>query len=222
MIQGIFKYRKSRRLAEIEIDSEVFEAYVSNGADMAFLKPGTICYLREVDNPNRSTGFDLFSVYDQNTLVCVDAKEPLIVARYWLDKRLREELASNDIYFIENTRSMYLSCGRRGQRDDITIQIMGTSLSNSRTAYLPERQSSTLNQRLEDVLRLNSLGHDARLLFVVCRDDVDSFCANADADPYFAELFEQILDTGASVECLRCTVNGDGMFADRLIPIEGM
>ena len=38
MIQGIFKYRKSRRLAEIEIDGEVFDAYVSNGADMAFLK----------------------------------------------------------------------------------------------------------------------------------------------------------------------------------------
>ena len=222
MIQGIFKYRKSRRLAEVEIDGEVFDAYVSNGADMAFLKPGAVCYLREVDNPKRSTGFDLFSVYDQNTLVCVDAKEPLIVARNWLDGKLREELTSNDIYFIENTRSMYLSCGRRGQRDDITIQVMGTSLVNDRTAYLPERQSSALNQRLEDVLRLKRLGRDARLLFVVCRNDAESFSANADADPYFAHLFEEIANSGARVECLRCTVNGDGMFADRLIPIEGL
>ena len=174
-----------------------------------------------MDNPKRSTGFDLFSVYDQNTLVCVDAKEPLIVARNWLDGKLREELTSNDIYFIENTRSMYLSCGRRGQRDDITIQIMGTSLVNGRTAYLPERQSSALNQRLEDVLRLKRLGHDARLLFVVCRNDADSFSANADADPYFAHLFEEIANSGAHVECLRCTVNGDGMFAEGLIPIEG-
>lgn len=221
MIQGIFKYRKSRRLAEIEIDGDAFEAYVSNGADMAFLKPGSICYLREVDNPKRSTGFDLFSVYDQNTLVCVDAKEPLIVARNWLDAKLREEFGT-DIYIYESTRSMDLFCSRRGSEDHLSIQVMGTSLFNGRTAYLPERQSSALNQRLEDVLRLNRHGHDARLFFVVCRNDADGFSANADSDPYFAELFEQILDSGASVECLRCIVNGDGMFADRLIPIEGL
>jgi DNA-binding sugar fermentation-stimulating protein len=45
MIQGVFFRRKSRRLAEIEVDGQIFEAYISNGIDMSFLKSGIACYL---------------------------------------------------------------------------------------------------------------------------------------------------------------------------------
>lgn len=53
MVQGLFKRRKSRRLAEVEVAGNTFEAYVSNGIDMDFLKNGAICFLREAENENR-------------------------------------------------------------------------------------------------------------------------------------------------------------------------
>ena len=219
MVQEIFQYRKSMRLAQIEINGELVDAYVSNSADMDFMKPGAICYLREVDNPKRSTAYDLFSVYDHNTLVCVDAKEPLTVARDWYAGILKEELKSDDIFLIENTKNMDLLCGRRRCKDDIWIQVMGTSLINNRIAFLPERRSSALNQRLEDVLSRYNHGHDIRLVFVVCREDADSFSANTDADPYFADLVDEILESGVRVECLRCKVTEDGMITEGQIPI---
>ena len=33
MMQGVFFRRKSRRLAEIEVDGQIFEAYISNGIE---------------------------------------------------------------------------------------------------------------------------------------------------------------------------------------------
>ena len=63
MIQGLFFRRISRRLAEVEVQEHIFEAYISNGIDMDFLESGIVCFLREAENENRRTPFDLYSIY---------------------------------------------------------------------------------------------------------------------------------------------------------------
>lgn len=50
MIQGLFFRRISRRLAEVEVQGHIFEAYISNGIDMDFLESGIVCFLREAAN----------------------------------------------------------------------------------------------------------------------------------------------------------------------------
>ena len=70
MIQGLIKRRISRRLAEVDINGIIFEAYISNGIDMKFLKNGETCFLREAENETRRTPFDLYSVY-RNRYGCI-------------------------------------------------------------------------------------------------------------------------------------------------------
>ena len=60
---------RCRRLAEVEVQGHIFEAYISNGIDMDFLESGIVCFLREAENENRRTPFDLYSIYDGDTLV---------------------------------------------------------------------------------------------------------------------------------------------------------
>ena len=210
MVEGLFCYRKSRRLAEIEIEG--------HGAKLDFLKPGTICFLREAENENRRTAYDLFSVYDGSTLVCIDAKEPLHIAKTWYTERLFKELAQDDISLYENTRDMIL-LGFHGIPLSFTIQVMGTSLVKDGTAFLPEIPSSALNRRLDEILWAKEHGGDPRLLFVVCRDDAEAFAADEVADPLFADLLSIIIDEGIMTECLRCSVSENGLTPDRMIPI---
>lgn len=219
MVQGIFQYRKSRRLAEVEVDGYVVDAYMSNGIEMGFLKPGTICFLREADSERRKTAYDLYSAYDESTLVCVDAKEPLRIAMEWYRDRLQKESTGEKISFIDDFRSSSFIC-YRGRRIEMTVQVMGTSFLNKGNAYLPELASSALNQRLESLLWMKRQGQDPRLLFVICRDDADSFSANVDADLYFAKLLEEVYKADIPVECLRCKVNENGMSPERLIPLK--
>lgn len=215
MVKGIFLRRKSRRLAEVEIDGCVYEAYMSNGSEIGFLTPGSVCYLREAENIRR-TAYDFYSIYDADTLVCVDAKEPLRVAGKWLPERLEEELNIERLKFYGDSRfSTLLSLGDY----KMMIQVMGTSLVNERKAYLPEIPSRILNQRLDDLIIGKDLWDNIRLLLVTCRDDADYFAANREADPEFADLLECVRDEDIQIECLRCKVDKDGMKPDKMIPV---
>ena len=62
MVQGLFIRRISRRLAEVEVSGNTFEAYISNGIEMDFLKNESVCFLRKAGNENRRSPFDLYSV----------------------------------------------------------------------------------------------------------------------------------------------------------------
>lgn len=219
MVQGIFRYRKSRRLAEVEIDGEIVEAYVSNGAQLRFMKDGCICYLREAFGEKRKTAYDFYSIYDGDTLVCVDVKEPLQIIKPWYTEKLLRELNVESLPLIhENTRDSSLICFREPIKD-MVVQVMGTSLVEEKTAYLPDISSSALNERLADLIWMKDNGQDPRLVFVVCRDDAECFTPNAEVDPYFADMVKDLYELGVPVDCVRCTVNADGMAVDTVIPL---
>lgn len=215
MIRGVFIRRKSRRLAEVEISGNIVEAYVSNGVDMSFLENGAVCFLREAENTNRRSPVDLYSVYDKGTLVCVDAKEPLCIAKKWCSEKYNDE--GQQISFYADVKGMILLAMSR-KNHDMTIQVMGTSFVDNRVAYLPEMPSAALNERLESLLWMKDHGQDPRLLFVVCRDDADSFSANRKADPYFADLLSDVKDAGVPIEVLCCSVDAKGMTPKYIIP----
>ena len=191
---------------------------MSNGIEISFLKPGSICYVRESYSETRRTAFDLYSVYDQDTLVCVDAKEPLLVASKWYKERYEKEPGGDQFSLYEDYRSSSLVCFLSKDKG-MTIQVMGTSFTEDRNAYLPEMPSSSLNQKLENLLEMKARGYEYGLMFVICRNDAESFSANADKDPYFAKLLASVYTADIPIDCLRCTVDEDGMRPDKLIPL---
>lgn len=215
MIQGIFSRKVNRRIAEVEVDGFLVEAYMSNGIDLPFLKSGAVCFLREVDNFKRRTSYDLFSVYDEDTLVCVDAKEPLIIAEKWYRAKFNDE-GDSLAYLFADVKNMKLRA-RTKENKDVIIQVMGTSLKHYRLAYLPEIPSLALIDRLENLIYQKRIGIDSRLLIVVCRDDVDGFFANDEVDSDFAELMEFAFDSEIPIDVLRCSISENGMKADRII-----
>ena len=217
MIQGVFNRRVSRRLAEVKVDGDIYEAYISNGIDMSFLNNGAVCFLRESLNTSRRSPFDLYSVYDQDTLLCVDAKEPLRIAEKWCSIKLADELGKQ-ISLYADVRGMTLLAMNR-MSHDLMIQVMGTSFIKNRAAYLPEISSTALNERLTSLLWMKKRGQDPRLLFVVCRNDADSFSANREADPYFADLLLKVKEAGVPIEALRCSVDENGMNVEQEIPV---
>jgi len=63
MVEGIFHYRKNRRLAEVEVSGERFDAYVTNSVDLRFLKEGT--------NPNFAAFYtrNRYKLFDMKTML---------------------------------------------------------------------------------------------------------------------------------------------------------
>ena len=218
MIRGTFLYRKSRRLSMIDVDGTIVEAYTSNGSEISFLKEGATCFLKEAESKTRRTAYDLYSVYDHETLVCIDAKEPLYIAKEWCTQHYPFATVPTNIRFYEEYRSMLLFDLSDPTHSNV-VQVMGSSLAKNRKAYLPEIPSKILNQRLSDLLYAKEHGQNPYLLFVVCREDADSFSATEETDPYFADLLEMTQDNNIPIQCLRCSVNENGMYAKNIIPL---
>ena len=217
MVQGLFIRRISRRLAEVEVSGNTFEAYISNGIEMDFLKNESVCFLRKAENENRRSPFDLYSVYDGDTLVCVDTKEPLRIAEIWASKNLNNERGEKLSFYTDTKGMTLLAFGR--ENHDLMIQVMGTSFANDRAAYLPGIPSKALNERLESLLWMKDRGQDPHLLFVICRNDADCFYANQEIDPYFADLLDEVKEAGIPIEAVRCVVDEDGMTIDSIAPL---
>ena len=159
--------------------------------------------------------FDLYSVYDQDTLVCVDAKEPLRIAEKWCSEKCNNE--GKQVSFYADVKGMALLAMNR-ENHDIVIQVMGTSFVDNRVAYLPEIPSTALNERLMSLLWMKERRQDPRLLIVVCRDDADSFFANKEVDPYFAGLLSSVKEADIPIEVLSCSVDASGMKPKKIIP----
>ena len=217
MVQGLFVRRISRRLAEVEVDGNTYEAYISNGIEMDFLKKESICFLRKAEKENRRSPFDLYSVYDGDTLICVDTKEPLRIAEIWASDYLNRERGDKLSFYADVKGMALLALGR--ENHDLMIQVMGTSFVNDRSAYLPQIPSKALNERLESLLWMKGRGQDPHLLFVICRDDADCFYANQEVDPYFADLLNEVKAADIPIEAVRCVVNEGGMAIDSTVPL---
>ena len=126
------------------------------------MESGVVCFLREAENENRRTPFNLYSVYEGDTLVCVDAKEPLRIAEIWASNKLNREVG-REFSFYANVKGMNLLALNR-ENHDLMIQVMGTSFVNNGAAYLPKIPSKALNDRLESLLWMKDRGQDPRLL----------------------------------------------------------
>ncbi|MBQ1491941.1 MAG: DNA/RNA nuclease SfsA [Blautia sp.] len=214
MVPGIFIERMSTRLAVVSVKGHMVKAYISTGIDISFLQEGSLCYLREASGTQRTTSYDLYSVYDGDTLVCIDAKEPLHVAKEWFQHRCQEEEGRED-NVIEFLRSQTLMVVH-GPMDSECIQVMGTSFVKDEVAYLPETPSKALRDRLQTLLGITR--DTPHLLIVVCRDDAKAFSIKEEVDVEFTMLFRQVRDIGIPITVLRCVCDEDGMKAEKVIP----
>ena len=144
-------------------------------------------------------------------------KNRSVLRRGWCSTKLAEEFGKQ-ISFYADVKGMTL-LALNGMQHNLVIQVMGTSFVKNRVAYLPEIPSAALNERLTSLLWMKGRGQDPRLLFIVCRNDEDSFSANAEVDPDFLYLLRKVRDAGIPVDALRCSVDENGMSVEQIIPV---
>ena len=245
MISGTFLSQENRRKAWVRRGERVSAVYISTGIDIPYLREGSQCYLREAQSENRSTSYDLYSIYDGDTLVCIDAKEPVRVAAEWVKETYRKMEGGEDTDVIVDERYQSLTAVRtplktkvlqdwsgpdacfvasplrdRGQnmapQGREFIQVLGTSFVDEKGAYLPVVSSKALRDRLETLLGIYS--SSTRLIIVVCRDDAKAFYDKEEVDPTFAMLFQQIQGWDIPITVLLCTCDSEGMKVKKEIP----
>jgi len=197
--------RYKRFLADVELpDGMVAVAHCANtGAMTSCWEPGDAVLLRTHDDPRRKLPYTLLACRRGGTWVGVDTGIPNALG-FELARRglipglpalaaLRREVR----YGRENSRVDL--CGTLPSGQACFIEVKNTTLREGRRVSFPDAVSARGEKHLRELQGVVEAGHQAVILFLVQRGDVDHFGAARAVDPAYARALDRAAAAGVRV-----------------------
>lgn len=210
--QATYLSRPTRFLAEVDLDGEVVLAHVKNTGRMKeLLKKGNTCYIREADNPNRKTKYDLITIEADGVMVNLDSQIPNqvisdgfkegLIRGYPRAEKVRRE------YSIRNSR---LDMKVDFQDKELYVEVKGVDLIRlDGVAMFPDAVSQRATKHLLTLESLVKEGKEAMVVFLIQRGDAKAFTPHVERDPVFAETFWKVLESGVKARAYLSHVGSD-------------
>ncbi len=208
MVEARFIRRVNRFAATVDLAGDETLVHVANSGRMReLLVTGRRVLLRPVAGDHRKTAFDLAMVDLGHALASADARLPnRLVYEALRDGRL-PQLAGFDrirpeVRYGESRLDLAL-CGPAGacyvETKSVTLVEGGAGLFPDAPTTRGRKHMISLSQAVAD-------GHRAAVVFVVQREDADTFSPNDAADPEFGLTLRESLDRGVEAYAYRCRV----------------
>jgi sugar fermentation stimulation protein A len=218
LTSGRLIQRYKRFLADIELDDgSIITVHCPNsGAMLGVNMPGLKVWLSKSPNPNRKLAYtwELVEIPDGSggfTMVGINTHLP--------NKLVAEALVGGVIPELTGYASIrpevkYAAASRVDflltdpDRPPCWLEVKNVHLSRTPPlAEFPDCKAARSTRHLEDLATQVREGHRAVALFVVQREDCDSFKACADLDPAFAAGLERAADAGVEVLVYACAMS---------------
>lgn len=219
MKEAVFIRRVTRFTCEVQLEGKTVPVHLANTGRLLFLREGETCLLRPAASPARRTAWDLYAAMDRGVPVCVDSIEPNRAAYLVLEKELA---ASHPGAVLE--REVTLGDSRldllaRLPDRLLAVEVKGSTMVRSGISYFPDAPSTRAVKHVHHLRELAEAGHDARILFIVCREDAEAFSPEKDIDPAFTEALAEAVRSGVRVNALLCRCTWPGLEPVRFLPV---
>lgn len=222
IISGEFVSRPNRFIAHVNIQGQLEVCHVKNTARCReLLKPGSIVYLEESDNPGRKTKYDLVAVEKGNTLVNIDSNAPNKVVQEWL--------ATDNCPILQGAESRFVKpeCKYGNSRIDfyveadhrkIFIEVKGVTLEENGVVRFPDAPSDRAVKHVEELAAAVEKGYEAYVMFVIQMKGVRYFTPNEDTHLQFCNALREAAVKGVQILAYDCLVTEDSLMLDE--PVE--
>lgn len=219
ILPGLFISRPNRFIAMVEINGTPQRCHVKNtGRCKELLLPGARVFVQHVENPNRSTKYDLISVYKGETLVNMDSQAPNRVFGEWLAQGnlfpvpalIRPESRFGDSrldFYAESAGEKYF------------IEVKGVTLEENGMARFPDAPTERGIRHLHALMDARAQGYTAVAAFVIQMKGVHLFGPNWHTHAAFGDALVKAKAQGVQVLALDCTVTTGGLAVDRAVPV---
>lgn len=215
--QGIFLKRYKRFFADIEWNGQIITAHVANtGSLKSCNQPGQPCLFTESDDPKRKLKFSLEMIQaPSESWVGINTSWPNLLVK----EALREKLLPHWENFTEIKPEYKITAETRfdfaafrnvesgakpsQQKNKIHfIEVKNVTLAVDSQARFPDAVTERGQKHLRELMRMIDEGHTAELVFVVQRNDVNSFAPADDIDPEYGRLLREAVKKGVQVTVL--------------------
>ncbi|KAL0242557.1 hypothetical protein GEMRC1_005120 [Eukaryota sp. GEM-RC1] len=227
LLLGSFLRRRNRFIAECFInESEQVVAHVkSTGRMTELLQEGATVILRRFPpSKTRKTLFDLVKVYLNDTLISIDT---LIPNHLMYEAFLQGVIPSFEKNSITVKREVVFGNSRFDIEitDKLTnrktyVEVKSVTLCINGKALFPDAPTKRGTKHVLELIEVVKSGHDAYVVFVPQRNDVESFSTNTVIDPDFTAAVVKARDAGVQVLCYCCEVSESAISLLREVPVE--
>lgn len=225
LITGKIVDRPNRFVVRVRFEETPEKVFLGDpGALKGIIEQGTQILCRPVNDPERATNYDAIAVRVNETYVSL---------RTTLANDLFEQVLSHDAFPVftgysissrepplpDHGRTDFLLESPSG--DDVYVEVKSCTHVDDGVAKFPDRQTERGRRHLRSLDSLRVEGHEAHVVFVVQRPDVDRFRPYREVDPEFAALLSRVHEHGVGVHAISTAFEPPRYrLHDRNIPID--
>lgn len=224
LVQGRLIKRYKRFLMDARLpDGSVVTAHsVNTGSMWGVLDEGNPVWMSRSDNPARKLAYTWELVEAQGTLMGINTSFANKLTQEALENDTIPELQGYDslrreVKYGTNSRIDFLleSAGK----PPCYVEVKNVHMKRHTAAEFPDAATARGAKHMDELGKLAEAGIRAVILYVVQRDDCDSFTLADDIDPTYSAAVKSALAKGVEALCYCCYVAENEIRIHRKLPI---
>jgi sugar fermentation stimulation protein A len=229
LLEGIFLKRYKRFFADLVVDGKAVVAHVPNSGSMKGCNTAdSPCRLTHNPDPSRKLAYTLEMIKTPSSWVGVNTSHPnKMVFDLWQSQALPHwtsyDRAQREVKIHEESRIDLALWNERDFPETLRltpeqvqtaikkkkpklhfVEVKNVSLAENGVALFPDSVTERGQKHLVDLMELVKKGHGAEIVFVIQREDCQSFAPADLIDKEYGSLLRKALQSGVLVTPLAC------------------
>lgn len=218
LISGTLIQRYKRFLADVKLSNgEIITAHCANPGAMLGLKdPGLKVWLSKTNNPKRKLKYswELIEFEATNSFVGINTNLPNKLVEEAINASTIKELQGylflkREVKYGQNSRiDFLLSKNKEGETSNSKncyVEVKNVHLLRTQSlAEFPDSITKRGTKHLNELANMAKDGHRAVMLYIIQRDDADTFALANDIDPAYAKAFQDAKKEGVEAIAYQC------------------
>ena len=213
LLQGALIKRYKRFFVDIEYKNSTITAHCPNpGSMMGLINKGNNVWFSESDNIKRKLKYTLEIVEVNKTLVGINTQlTNKLVLEALNQKKIKNLNKFNNIRtevkFSDKTRFDFLISNNNRK---CFLEVKNVTLTRKeRIAEFPDAITSRGRKHLRELIIAKKKGFESYILYLIQREDCQSFKIAKDIDEEYKNAFNEALKNGVKVLCYNCILNNE-------------
>ena len=224
LLQGTLIKRYKRFFVDIKYKNKIITAHCPNpGSMMGLLDKGNKTWFSLSDNPKRKLKYTLEMIEVKNKKVGINT---LLTNKIVLEALKHKKINSLNKFNHIKTESKF-SDGTRfdfllsNDKEKCFLEVKNvTLLRENKIAEFPDAITSRGTKHLNELCNAKKKGYQSYILYLIQREDCDSFKIARDIDEEYKIAFSKALKSGVKVLCYDCKLNSEEIKLNKQINYE--
>ena len=208
LLQGTFDKRYKRFFVDIKYENRIITGHCPNsGSMMGLLKKGNKVWFSESNNPARKLKYTLEIIEDEKKLVGINTlTSNKIVSEALNQQKIKSLVEFNNIRaevkFSEKPRFDFLISNNK---EKCFVEVKNVTLvRKEKIAEFPDAITSRGTKHLKELITAKKKGYQSYILYLIQREDCNSFKIAEDIDEKYKFAFREALKAGVKALCYDC------------------